>query len=90
MAQTKVVVADDNRELVLMISEFLKMHNYEVVGQFYSGTELLDFLKDNEVDLLLLDIFMPERDGISVLEQFSKSQSYKRPKKIIMLSAFNN
>lgn len=90
MAQTKVVVADDNRELVLMISEFLKMHNYDVIGQFYSGTELLNFLKDNEVDLLLLDIFMPERDGISVLEQFEKNQEYKRPSKIIMLSAFNN
>jgi len=90
MAQTKVVVADDNRELVLMISEFLKMHDYDVVGQFYSGTELLNFLKDNQVDLLLLDIFMPERDGISVLEQFNKDSEYKRPTKIIMLSAFNN
>ncbi len=89
MAQTKVIVADDNKELVLMISEFLKMKGFEVIGQFNSGKELLDYLQTNTADLLLLDIFMPERDGISVLEELNKGVIC-RPGKIIMLSAFNN
>jgi len=90
MAKTKVVVADDNKELVLMISEFLKINDFDVVMQCNSGNELLDYLKDNQVDLLLLDIFMPERDGISVLEELNNEDNFKRPSKIIMLSAFNN
>ncbi|MCR5786795.1 MAG: sporulation transcription factor Spo0A [Acholeplasmatales bacterium] len=90
MAKTRVIVADDNKELVLMISEFLKMNNFDVVGQFSSGNELLNYLQQNTADLLLLDIFMPERDGISVLEEFNKKDKYNRPDKIIMLSAFNN
>jgi two-component system response regulator (stage 0 sporulation protein A) len=90
MAKTRVVVADDNKELVLMISEFLKLNDFDVVMQCNSGNELLNYLKDNKVDLLLLDIFMPERDGISVLEEFNNDHSYNRPNKIIMLSAFNN
>lgn len=90
MANTRVIVADDNKELVLMISEFLKMNGYDVVAQFNSGNELLNYLSENSADLLLLDIFMPERDGISVLEEFNKGDKYNRPNKIIMLSAFNN
>lgn len=88
----KVVVADDNKELVLMISECLKMQaGFEVVNTFNSGKALLSFLETHEVDLLLLDIFMPEIDGFKVLEEFNlKKDKYKRPKKIIMLSAFNN
>jgi two-component system response regulator (stage 0 sporulation protein A) len=87
----KVAIADDNKELVLMISEFLKSQNkFEVVDTFNSGKELLDFLKTNTCDLLLLDIFMPEVDGINVLECLKNQDEYNRPKNIIMLSAFNN
>lgn len=88
----KVVVADDNKELVLMISECLKMNSgFEVSNTFNSGKALLSYLEGNTPDLLLLDIFMPEIDGIKVLEELNaKPQKYTRPKKIIMLSAFSN
>lgn len=87
---TKVIVADDNKELVLMISEFLKMQSdFDVVATFNSGKDLLSYLEGNQVDLLLLDIFMPELDGVKVLEEL-KNSKYKRPSKIIMLSSFNN
>ena len=50
MANTRVIVADDNKELVLMISEFLKMNGYDVVAQFNSGNEL------NNLSLISLKI----------------------------------
>lgn len=88
----KVVIADDNKELVLMISECLKMQaGFEVVNTFNSGKALLSYLETREVDLLLLDIFMPEIDGFKVLEEMTnKKEKYNRPKKIVMLSAFNS
>ena len=88
----KTIVADDNKELVLMISECLKMNpGYDVTNTFNSGKSLLSYLEANQPDLLLLDIFMPEIDGVKVLEEINnKPNKYKKPKKIIMLSAFNN
>lgn len=88
----KVIVADDNKELVLMISECLKMQaGFEVMNTFNSGKSLLSYLEANQPDLLLLDIFMPEIDGVKVLEEInSKPQKYHKPKKVVMLSAFNN
>ncbi|MGM9971726.1 MAG: sporulation transcription factor Spo0A [Anaeroplasmataceae bacterium] len=92
MHMSKVVIADDNKELILMVSEFLSVQsNIEVSKVFTSGRQLLSYLEAHEVDILLLDIFMPEIDGIKVLEEINKNPSnYIRPKKIIMLTAFNN
>lgn len=88
----RVIIADDSRETTLMISESLKMQaGFEVANTFNSGKSLLSFLESNQVDLLLLDIVMPEVDGFKVLEEIENRQDkYKRPKKIIMLSSFNN
>lgn len=87
----KIVIADDNKELVLMLTESLKMQpNMEVVKTFSSGKSLLEYLENNQPDILLLDIFMPECDGCHVLEQLKNEAKYHRPGKIIMLTAFNN
>lgn len=88
----KIVIADDNKELVLMVSEFFKIQkNYEVVKNFNSGKLLLSYLETNQIDVLLLDIFMPEIDGVAVLEELTNNPNkYHRPNKIIMLTAFNN
>ena len=85
----KVIIADDNKEMVLMLASYLRNNNFDVVECFDSGKELLTYLKSNQVDLLLLDVFMPEVDGVKVLQEI-KANSYLRPHKIIMLSAFNN
>lgn len=88
----KVVIADDSNQTTLIVSECLKMQaGFEVVNTFNSGKSLLTFLESNQVDLLMLDIVMPEVDGFKVLEDLAnKPDKYHRPKKIIMLSSFNN
>lgn len=87
----KTIIADDSIELVTMISEFLSMQGFEIKGKVNSGKNLLKLLEIQESDLLLLDIFMPDMDGVNVLDELSNNKmKYKRPKKIIMLSAFNN
>jgi len=88
----KAIIADDNKELVMMITEYLNVQDeIEVVDTFSSGKTLLKYLETEKLDLLLLDIFMPETDGVMVLEALRDNpEKYKRPDKIIMLTAFNN
>ena len=86
----KIIIADDNKELLCMISEFLKMQpNMEVIKACSGGKELLTCLETETADLLLLDIFMPDIDGVNILSEINSNSKYKRPKKIVILTAFN-
>lgn len=87
----KIIIADDNKELLQMISEFLKLQaNIDVVKTFASGKELLNHLETESCDVLILDIFMPEIDGVNILTELKNNTLYNKPKKIVMLTAFNN
>lgn len=89
---TKIVIADDNKELSLVVSEYLNMQaDFRVSHTFTTGKSLLKALETEEIDVLLLDIFMPDLDGVHVLEEMNQNPAkYKRPKKIIIFTAFNN
>lgn len=88
----KIIIADDNRELTGMLSEYLGSQNgLKVDGVFQTGKMLMNYLEKNYADVLLLDIFMPDMDGLGVLEELANKESiYKRPGHIIMISAFTN
>jgi two-component system response regulator (stage 0 sporulation protein A) len=88
----KIIIADDNKDLNSMLSEYLgSQNNLYVDKTFTTGKQVLSYLENNYADVLLLDIFMPDVDGISVLEELSNSASrYKRPGHIIVFSAFTN
>ncbi len=86
----KIIIADDNKELLGMVGEFLKLQpGIDVVKSFCNGKELLNHLEKESCDILLLDVFMPELDGVNVLNEINTSKKYNRPKKIVMLTAFN-
>ena len=90
MSQIKVFITDDSKEHVTMMREIINLQdNMEVIGCTYDGISLLEKLKTAEVDVLLLDIVMPNFDGIQVLQKLSTDNVYKRPKHIIVFSAFN-
>ena len=87
----KIVIADDNKELLCLLTEFLKMQpNMDVVKTFNGGKELLNYLEKEIPDILLLDIFMPSLDGFNTLSMINESEIYNRPKKIIVITAFNS
>ncbi len=86
----KIIVADDNKELLSMISEFLKMQpNMDVIKTFTGGKDLLQYLETDTADILLLDVFMPDLDGVNTLSEINNNHKYHRPKKIVILTAFN-
>lgn len=91
MNKIKVLIADDNYDLARPLSEFLNLQtDMEVISCHPNGAQVLEAMKEHQVDILLLDVIMPEMDGISVLEALKENESpYKRPKNIIMFTAFN-
>jgi len=62
----RVLVVDDEIELVNMLCEFLSFEGYEPVG-FSSPAKSLEALKQQEFDILLTDLMMPEMNGIELL-----------------------
>ncbi|OOB77802.1 MAG: sporulation transcription factor Spo0A [Epulopiscium sp. Nuni2H_MBin003] len=83
----KIVIADDSRDMVEILKEFLnKQPGMEVVGVANDGNEAYEAVIQLEPDILILDVIMPNLDGISVLEKFKETKLNKKPV-IIMLSA---
>lgn len=84
----KVHVADDHMILIEGIIAMLNTDkNIKVVGYSLTGKKVIEWFKTNEADILVLDINMPELDGIEVLKRFNKN---KKHQKIIMLSSYDD
>lgn len=84
-SKTKILVADDNREFAQLLTKYINTQNdMEVVSTVHDGKEALEYLENNNPDILLLDVIMPEMDGLAVLENIVKME--KKPI-IIMITA---
>ncbi|MCR4690587.1 MAG: response regulator transcription factor [Lachnospiraceae bacterium] len=59
----KILVCDDDKEIVEAISIYLEQEGYEVF-KAYNGKEAIDMMKRESVDLLIIDVMMPLLDGI--------------------------
>ena len=78
----KILVVDDDREIVDSISIFLSGEGYKVL-KAYDGIEALDILSQTQVHLMILDIMMPKLDGIKTLMKLRESRNIP----VILLSA---
>ena len=63
----RVMVVDDEAELMTALCEALAGQGYETIG-FTTGADALKVLVDQDYDLLLTDLMMPEMDGIALLQ----------------------
>lgn len=77
-----VLIADDDKEIVESVSIFLKAEGYESV-KAYTGLEALDALMTKDIQLILLDIMMPELDGIQTLMKIRENRNIP----VILISA---
>lgn len=62
----KILLVEDDLEISKLLVEFLQENGYEVFCQ-YDGLHVLDCLRENKIDLILLDIMLPYRNGDTVL-----------------------
>jgi len=80
-----VHIADDHQVLIDGVKAVLKFEkDIDVIGFSLNGNEVLDWFTDNYADILLLDINMPEMDGIEVLRKIKQLENI--PNVIIMSS----
>lgn len=63
----KILLVDDHAILVDGVKSFLQREGYDLVHQANSAEEALEFLRKNEIDLLITDFNMPGMDGLSLI-----------------------
>ena len=77
-----ILVVDDDKEIVGAIEIYLKKEGYHII-KAYNGNQALKMIRENEIHLIILDIMMPEKDGMETLEEIRKGKSIP----VILLSA---
>jgi len=73
MEKFKYIIIDDDIHTHLSVNRhFKKYNNYTCENTFYNPVQALKFLQENEIDLIFLDIEMPEMNGFQFLKALNK------------------
>ena len=89
MEKIRAIMIDDNVNLVDMVKEYFSSHAViDVVLEAYDGEEGFRLIKENvnDYDVILLDLIMPKKDGIYVLEEMKKKAINKQ---VIVITSYN-
>lgn len=78
-----ILVCDDEKDIVSALKIYLSAADDYRVFEAYSGTEALDVMREEEIQLVLMDIMMPEMDGITATAKIREISNVP----IIMLTA---
>lgn len=84
MSTRTVLIADDALFMRMMLKDLLKVNNFEVIGEAENGKEAVEKYRELQPDLILLDILMPNMDGLTAAKMILESYPEAR---IVMLSA---
>ena len=82
MASQKILIVEDEENIAEVLIAYAKQQDYET-EHFNSGKGVVSFVKQNAVDLILLDLMLPDVDGIELCKQIRAFSSVP----IIMLTA---
>ena len=87
MKRQRVVIADDETIVRMDIREILEANGYEVVGEASDGIDAVELCRQQNPDLVLLDIKMPLMDGLSAAKQIHETNGNVA---IVILTAYND
>jgi DNA-binding NarL/FixJ family response regulator len=82
---TRVVIAEDEAIIRLDLKELLEEEGYEVVGETGRGDEAIELVRQNQPDLVILDIKMPGMDGLTAARHITS----ERLAAVLVLTAFS-
>lgn len=82
MSHNKILIVEDESRMRRLISDYLKREDYNII-EAENGRKALEIFNSEEIDLIILDIMMPEYDGWTVCREIRKSSNAP----IIMLTA---
>ena len=81
----KILIADDEHKIIMTLEYAFRKAGYEVFIA-RDGSEVLEILKTEIPDIILLDIMMPNVDGYTTLAEIRKNDAYRHIK-VMLLSA---
>jgi DNA-binding NarL/FixJ family response regulator len=81
----KVLIADDHRLMLDAVRRALENDGFEVVGEAVNGSQVLPLVRRTNPDVVLLDLRMPQLDGLACIDAIKKNW----PVKVIVLSGFS-
>lgn len=90
MEKIKLLVIDDNENLVDMIEEYFNEHELiKVSYKAYSGDDGINMIEKrvNDYDAIILDLIMPKKDGVYVLDEMKKRNIHKP---VIISTSYNS
>ncbi len=79
-----VLICDDAAFMRVMIKDILTKNGYEVVGEAENGVKAVEKFNETKPDLVMMDITMPEMDGIQALKKIKEADAAAT---VIMCSA---
>ena len=86
MSRNRILLVDDEPRLRKMVKDFLKRADYDVI-EAENGRQAVDiFFSDTKIDLIILDVMMPEMNGWEVCRTIRKESTVP----IIMLNSANS
>lgn len=78
------MVADDSDAIRLVLRDILAIGKHTVVAEAVNGEEAVELFFENSPDILLLDLAMPKKDGLTVLKEIIE----KNPQaKVVLITA---
>ena len=80
----KILIVDDAAFMRMMIKDVITKNGFEVAGEAVNGMDAVDKYNELKPDLVLMDITMPEMDGIQALKKIKEGDANA---KVIMCSA---
>jgi len=80
----KILIADDSDAIRLVLKDILSIGEHEIIGEATDGAEAVDFYKQYNPQILLLDLAMPKKDGFTVVKEV---MAYDPTAKIILITA---
>jgi len=79
-----IMIADDSDAIRLVLKDILSIGKHTVVAEATNGEEAVDLFFKTSPDLLLLDLAMPKKDGLTVLKEILAKNSQA---KIVLITA---
>lgn len=83
----KIMLADDSDAIRQVLRDIVSIGKHEVVGESVNGDETIEKFNEIEPDLLLLDLAMPKKDGLTVIKEIT---AIHPDAKIIIITATDN